>query len=41
VNQSAQADVKYVCSPFDAPTHLEFKEFDTGRRHTWAEVRVM
>ena len=23
------------------PTHLEYKEFDTGRRHTWAEDRVM
>jgi hypothetical protein len=24
-----------------APTHLEYKEFDTGRRHPWAEDRVM
>lgn len=23
------------------PTNLEFKEFKTGRRHTWAEDRVM
>jgi hypothetical protein len=23
------------------PTDLEFKEFDTGRRHPWAEDRVM
>jgi hypothetical protein len=23
------------------PTHLEYKEFDTGRRHPWAEDRVM
>lgn len=23
------------------PTHLEFKEMKTGRRHTWAEDRVM
>ena len=23
------------------PTHLDFKEFDTGRRHAWAEDRVM
>jgi hypothetical protein len=23
------------------PTSLEFKEFDTGRRHCWAEDRVM
>src|SRR5262249_17663760 len=23
------------------PTELEFKEFDTGRRHPWAEDRVM
>jgi hypothetical protein len=23
------------------PTSLEFKEFDTGRRHPWAEDRVM
>jgi hypothetical protein len=23
------------------PTPLEYKEFDTGRRHTWAEDRVM
>jgi hypothetical protein len=23
------------------PTDLEFKEFDTGRRHCWAEDRVM
>lgn len=24
-----------------AATHLDYKEFDTGRRHTWAEDRVM
>jgi len=24
-----------------AETNLEHKEFDTGRRHTWAEDRVM
>jgi hypothetical protein len=24
-----------------APTSLEYKEFDTGRRHPWAEDRVM
>ena len=24
-----------------AETHLEYKEFDTGRRHPWAEDRVM
>jgi hypothetical protein len=24
-----------------AATPLEYKEFDTGRRHTWAEDRVM
>ena len=24
-----------------APTEKEFKEFDTGRRHPWAEDRVM
>lgn len=24
-----------------APTDREFKEFDTGRRHAWAEDRVM
>lgn len=23
------------------PVSLEYKEFDTGRRHTWAEDRVM
>jgi hypothetical protein len=23
------------------PTQLEYKEFDTGRRHPWAEDRVM
>jgi hypothetical protein len=23
------------------PTDLEYKEFDTGRRHPWAEDRVM
>ena len=23
------------------PTNLEYKEFDTGRRHPWAEDRVM
>jgi hypothetical protein len=23
------------------PTELEYKEFDTGRRHPWAEDRVM
>ena len=23
------------------PTYLEYKEFDTGRRHPWAEDRVM
>jgi len=23
------------------PTDLEYKEFDTGRRHCWAEDRVM
>jgi hypothetical protein len=23
------------------PTDLEFKEYDTGRRHPWAEDRVM
>jgi hypothetical protein len=23
------------------PTSLEYKEFDTGRRHPWAEDRVM
>jgi hypothetical protein len=23
------------------PTDLDFKEFDTGRRHCWAEDRVM
>jgi hypothetical protein len=23
------------------PTHLDYKEFDTGRRHPWAEDRVM
>ncbi|HKB36632.1 MAG TPA: hypothetical protein VKD72_09275 [Gemmataceae bacterium] len=23
------------------PTTAEYKEFDTGRRHTWAEDRVM
>ena len=23
------------------PTTLEYKEFDTGRRHCWAEDRVM
>jgi hypothetical protein len=23
------------------PTDAEYKEFDTGRRHTWAEDRVM
>ena|SRR5689334_962178 len=23
------------------PTDVEFKEFDTGRRHPWAEDRVM
>ena len=23
------------------PTTLEYKEFDTGRRHTWADDRVM
>jgi hypothetical protein len=23
------------------PTGAEFKEFNTGRRHTWAEDRVM
>jgi hypothetical protein len=24
-----------------APTDVEYKEFDTGRRHPWAEDRVM
>ena len=24
-----------------APTEAEYKEFDTGRRHPWAEDRVM
>ena len=23
------------------PVEIEYKEFDTGRRHTWAEDRVM
>lgn len=46
----ADADVapllRMVNAAFDpqtvhAPTDAEYKEFDTGRRHAWAEDRVM
>jgi hypothetical protein len=46
----AEADVvpllRAVNTAFDPekihePTNLEYKEFDTGRRHPWAEDRVM
>jgi hypothetical protein len=38
--------LKMINTAFDPakihePTTLEYKEFDTGRRHCWAEDRVM
>ncbi|MBM3994460.1 MAG: hypothetical protein FJ303_09960 [Planctomycetes bacterium] len=38
--------LKMINTAFDPakihePTSLEYKEFDTGRRHCWAEDRVM
>ena len=38
--------LRFVNTAFDPnllpePTDLEFKEYDTGRRHPWAEDRVM
>jgi hypothetical protein len=38
--------LRHVNTAFDPqkihePTPLEYKEFDTGRRHPWAEDRVM
>ncbi len=31
----------YNPETIDQPTDTEYKEFDTGRRHPWAEDRVM
>jgi hypothetical protein len=38
--------LRHINTAFDPkkihePTDLEYKEFDTGRRHPWAEDRVM
>src|SRR5262245_36779204 len=31
----------YAPQKLPGPTHREYKAFDTGRRHPWAEARVM
>ncbi len=34
-------DTPFKPESIHAPTGAEYKEFDTGRRHPWAEDRVM
>ena len=35
------ADLAFDPQKVHEPTALEYKEYDTGRRHPWAEDRVM